>query len=63
MSANAKWLAWWPADDYVRLWKLGFRRQRDLFAIAIEISPVCFTRISVLLVSERIKSLRLEAER
>ena len=63
MPANAKRLARWSANDYVRLWKLCFSRQRDLLAITFEISPVSFTSISVLLESERFKSLRLEAQR
>ena len=62
MTADTERLAWRPANDNVRLWKLGFRRQDDLFAIPFEISPVSFTSISVLFVAERVKSLRLESE-
>ena len=63
MSANAERLAWRPANDNVRFWKLGFRRQRDLLAITFEISPVSFTGIRILLEAERFKSLRLETQR
>ena len=62
MTANTERLAWRATDDYVCLWKLGFCRERDLLAIAFEISPVCFTSISVLFKSERFKSLCLEAQ-
>ena len=63
MTANAERLARRPANDNIRLWKLGFRRQRDLFAITFEISPVGFTSIGVLFVTDCIKSLSFEAER
>ena len=62
MTTNAKWLARRPADDNVRLWKLGFSRQCDLFAITFEISPVGFTSISILLEAKCLKSLRLETQ-
>jgi tetratricopeptide (TPR) repeat protein len=50
-------------DAAIRLWKLGFSRQRDLFAITLEISPVSFTGIRILLKTECFKSLRLEPQR
>jgi hypothetical protein len=62
MPTNAKRLAGRSADDYVRLWKLGFGSQRYFLAITFKISPVSFTRISVLLEAERFKSLSLEAQ-
>jgi len=63
MSTNAERLARRATDDNIRLWKLGFSRQRDLFAITLEISPVSFTGIRILLKTECFKSLRLEPQR
>ena len=63
MPADTERLAGWSANDDIRLWKWGFRRQRDLLAITFEISPVSFTSISVLLVTKSLKSLSLETER
>ena len=62
MPTNAEWLAWRATNDNVRLWKWSFSRQRDLFAITFEISPVSFTSIGVLLEAESVKSLRLKAQ-
>lgn len=63
VSTNTERLAWRTADNYVSLWKLCFSRQRDLLAITFEISPVSFTSISILFVTDCIKSLSLEPER
>ncbi len=63
MSANAERLARRTANDNVCLWKLCFSRQRDLFAIAFEISPVRLTSISVLLEAKSLESLCLKAQR
>lgn len=63
MTAYTERLAWRATDDYVRFWKLSFCRQRDLLTIAFEIPPIGFAGVSVLFVSERIKSLRFETQR
>jgi len=62
MTTNAERLARWPADDDICLGKYGFSRQRNLLTFTFEILPVSSTSISILLISKRIKSLRLETQ-